>query len=174
MVGGVVVAAELVGVVAPNSEGGAAPDCSAGFAPKSGFEGDCPPAGAAGLNGLLPPKLKLGGGVKAFPLLKMEGFDAALPFASGDVCMESSPPRDCATGDGGFCGLVWPNKPVEGAALAAGLPNRPAVGVGPDDGAVVVVLPNRPPEGRGCWAGLEGGRLNMLPLNPEKPLFSGG
>ena len=148
------VVVELVGVVAPNSEGGAAPDCSAGLAPKSGFEGDCPPAGAAGLAGLngllLPPKLKLGGGVKAFPLLKMEGFDAALPFVSGDVCMESSPPIDCPTGDGGFCGLVWPNKPVEGAALGAGLPNRPVVGVGPDDGAVVVVLPNRPPDGRGC------------------------
>ena len=145
------VVAELVGVVAPNSEGAAAPDCSAGFAPKSGFEGDCPAAGAAGLaglNGLLPPKLKLGGGVKAFPLPKIEGFDPALPFASGDVCMESSPPIACPTGDGGFCGLVWPTMPVEGAG--AGLPNRPVVGVGPDDGAVVVVLPNRPPEGRGC------------------------
>ena len=150
-VGGVVVVAELGGVVVPKSEGGAAPDCSAGFAPKSGFEGDCPAAGAAvlaGLNGLLPPKPpKLGGGVKAFPLLKMEGFDAAFPFASGEVCMESSPPPK---GDVGFCGLVWPNMLVEGAGLGAGDPNIPVVGVGPEDGAAVVVLPNRPPEGRGC------------------------
>lgn len=79
-------------------------------------------------------------------------------------------------------GLDWPNRFI-GAGLGAGLealvPNKPApvAGVALAEGALVAAFPKRPPEGKDCWAGLwlpAGGRLNMFPLNPEKPFPSAG
>lgn len=154
-------------------------DCSEDFSPKRGFEGDCPVAGFVVLNKFPPPKA---GGGAGLPFVKIDGFEVMVFFASGEVCIESSPPKDCPNGDG-FSGLPWPNRFI-GAGLEAGLealvpkrPPAPVAGVAPAAGAVVAGAPNKPPEDTDCWAGLcppVGARLKMLPLNPEKPLPSGG
>ena len=79
-------------MLAPNREGVAGGDCSAGFSPKRGFEGDCPVAGLVVLNRFEPPTPpKTGGGPAAVPFVKIDGFEAVLLFASGEVCIESSP-----------------------------------------------------------------------------------
>lgn len=155
-------------------------DCSEDFSPKRGFEGDWPVAGFVVLNKFPPPNVGGGAGV---PFVKIDGFALMVLFASGDVCIESSSPKVWPNGD--FGGLPWPNKFI-GAGLGAGLealvpkiPPALVAGVAPAAGAVVAGAPNKPPpappEGRGCWAGLcppAGGRLKMLPLNPENPLLS--
>lgn len=163
----------------PKIAGVAGVDGPEDFSPKRGFEGDCPVAGFVVLN-RFPPKAGGGAGV---PFVKIDGFEVMVLFASGDVCIESSPPKDAPNGDG-FSGLPWPNRFI-GAGLGAGLealvpkrPPAPVAGVAQAAGAVVAGAPNKPLPGKGCcWAGLcppVGGRLKMLPLNPEKPLPSGG
>lgn len=181
-------------MVAPKMEGDATPDCSAGlapkvngiagvdfssgFAPKRGLVGDGLGAELAGLlNRLSPPKPpKVGGGAGVVPLPKMDGFDAVLLLASGEVCIESSAePVDWPKMDG-LSEVDWPKILVEAAGAGAGLealvcPNRPAplvAGVAPAEGPEVA--PKRPPEG----AGLAGARLKMFPLNPPKPPPSAG
>lgn len=180
--------AEVDCVVAPKS-GVAGVACSAGFAPKRGLEGVCSVEAADFASELRPPNT--GGAAAGVPLPKMEGFDAAAaPFASGDVCIESSPKAvDCPNAEG-LLVLDWPKILGEGAALeAAGCPNIPAVAVGvaaagcedagveelPNIPPVVLFWPKSPVEGKACWAGAwlpVGGRLNIFPLKPEKPLVS--
>lgn len=149
--------------MAPKVNGDAGVDFSSGFAPKRGFVGDGLGAEVSGwLNMLLPPKPpKVGGGAGVVPLPKMDGFDAVLLFASGEVCIESSPkPVDWPKRDG-FSEVNWPKIFVEAAGVGAGLkvlacPNRlpPLVaGVAPAEGPEVVA-PKSPPEGKDCWAGL--------------------
>jgi hypothetical protein len=172
-------------VVAPKMEGDAAPDCSAGlapkvngvvgvdfssgFAPKRGLVGDGLGAELSGLlNTLFPPKV--GGGAGVVPLPKINGFDAVLLLASGEVCIESSEPVDCPKMVG-LSEVDWPKIFVEVVGAGAGLetlvcPKKPAplvAGVAPAEGPEVA--PKRPPEG----AGLAGARLKMFPLNPPKP-----
>lgn len=76
-------------MVAPKREGVAGAGFSVGFSPKRALEGDCPVAGVVVLNRFPPPKT--GGGVAAVPFAKIDGLEAVLLFASGEVCIESSP-----------------------------------------------------------------------------------
>ena len=158
--------------LAPKVHGVAGVDFSSGFAPKRGLVGDGLGAELSGLlNRLFPPKPpKVGGGAGVVPLPKMDGFDAVLLLASGEVCIESSEPVDWLK-IVGLSEVGWPKMFVEAAGVGAGLetlvcPNRPVplvAGVTPAEGPDVA--PKRPPEG----AGLVGARLKMFPLNPPKP-----